>query len=104
MTTQARSKSEGEEDRLEILDAMLAERGPNWLAGYKPGSYGCHELLDRTSLVADLVEESVLTHPACALNPEWYALAEQAATCLRDLYQLIGAEHLNADGLPIDNS
>jgi hypothetical protein len=31
-------------------------------------------------------------------NPEWYLLAEQAAAALRELYQRIGAEHLEAEG------
>jgi hypothetical protein len=82
---------------------MVAERGPGWTEGYKPGSFGCHELLDRTSLIAAMVEQYVLRHPSCALNPEWYALAEQAATCLRDLYQRVGAEHLTSEGVPADN-
>jgi hypothetical protein len=63
------------------------------LEAFKPGTFGCHELLDRTSLVADMIERFVLSHPACAQNPNWYALAEQATACLRDLYQRIGAEH-----------
>jgi hypothetical protein len=50
-----------------------------------------------------MVEQYVLTHQSCALKPEWYALAEQAATCLRDLYQRVGAEHLNSEGVPADN-
>jgi len=103
MNTPATKVPESEEDRLEIIEEMVADRGPNWVEGYKPGSLGCHELLDRTSLIADMVEQYVLTHPSCALKPEWYALAEQAATCLRDLYQRVGAEHLNSEGVPADN-
>ena len=62
----------------------------------RPGSFGCHELLDRTALVSDLLQRHVLTHPACALNPDWYALADQAAAALCELYQQIGAAHLGA--------
>jgi hypothetical protein len=61
---------------------------------YKPGSFGCHELLDRTAMAADLVEKYVRSHPACVQNPDWFALAEQAVAALRELYQRIGAEHL----------
>jgi hypothetical protein len=64
---------------------------------YKPGSFGCHELLDRTNLVADNLEEWILSHPACVQNAEWYALADRAVTALRELYQRIGAEHLEAE-------
>jgi hypothetical protein len=80
--------------RQELLAEMDAEHGPDWSRLNAPGSFGCHELLDRTNLVGDLVEESVLNHPACIGNPEWFALASQAVESLRDLYQRIGQEHL----------
>jgi hypothetical protein len=41
------------------------------------------------------VEQYVLSHPACAQNQEWFALADQAVTALRELYQRIGAVHLD---------
>jgi hypothetical protein len=103
MNPQAAKVPETDEDRREIIDEMIAECGPTWVEGYKPRSYGCHELLDRTSMLADMVEQFVLTHPSCALNPEWYALAEQAVACLRDLYQRVGAEHLNSEGITTDS-
>ena len=81
------------------MNELIAENGPNWMEQYKPGSFGCHELLDRTSMTADAVEQFVLSHPACLQNAEWFALAEQAATALRELYQRVGAEHLAADDL-----
>jgi len=86
--------SEIERDRLERIEAMIVEYGPGWSESYKPGSFGCHELLDRASLAADLVERSILSHPACVQNPEWFALAERAAAALQDLYQKVGQEHL----------
>jgi hypothetical protein len=84
-----------EEQRQEILKEMIAEHGPEWTSQFGPGTMGCHELLDRTLLAAETVEQYVLSHPACAQNPEWYALAEQAVTALNELYQQIGAEHLS---------
>ncbi len=86
---------ETEHERQQRLEELSAAQEPGWLEQYKPGSYGCHELLDRTALVAATVESHVLSHPACVRNPEWYALAEQAAAALRELYQRIGAEHLD---------
>ena len=59
-----------------------------------PGSFGCHELLDRTSLLTDSLERFVLSHPACVHNKEWFALAYQAVSHLNDLYQKVGAEHV----------
>ena len=32
---------------------------------YRPGSAGCHELLDRAALFTDMLERHLLAHPAC---------------------------------------
>jgi hypothetical protein len=85
---------EVEEERRRLVDELTAEHGPEWEAQYQPGTFGCHELLDRTSLLADQLEKSVLTHPACIRDPEWYALASRAAESLRELYQRVGSEHV----------
>src|SRR5262245_14671803 len=84
-----------EQERQRLVDEMIAEHGPDWSESYRPGTFGCHELLDRTALAADAVGRLVLSHPACIQNREWYALAEQAAVALRELYQRVGAEHLD---------
>ena len=96
MSTHADRAFNIEEERQQLVDELAAEQGPNWSEGYKPGSFGCHELLDRTSLLADTVERFVLSHPSCALNRDWYELAERAAAALRELYQRIGTEHMEA--------
>jgi hypothetical protein len=61
------------------------------LAANTPGSFGCHELLDRTHLLSEQIEAQLASHPACLQHPEWFALAQQAMTAL---HQAIGAEHL----------
>jgi hypothetical protein len=81
----------------EHLATVAAEQEPGWETRYGPGSFGCHELLDRVMLLGDLVEGQVLEHPACALQAEWHQLAAQAVEALRELYQRIGAEHLAAE-------
>lgn len=83
-----------EADRLRLAAAFRAESGSGWADEYRPGTMGCHELLDRAAIQADAVERHVLGHPACVANPDWYALAEQAAAALRTLYQRVGEEHL----------
>jgi hypothetical protein len=85
-----------EKDRLQRA-AELAEDGKDWAEDYKPGSFGCHELLDRTAMFAAMVEQEIQSHPACIANPEWFLLAEQASAALRELYQKIGAEHLSVE-------
>ena len=88
---------EAEQTRVERAAELSGEQGANWADAYRPGSFGCHELLDRASHLADSIEHLLLSHPGCVARAEWYALAEQAASALRELYQRVGSEHLNGD-------
>jgi hypothetical protein len=97
MSVEILNACEVEQDRQRQVAELAAESGPDWVDGYQPGSAGCHELLDRTALLADMLERHVLEHPACVARAEWYRLAEQAAAALHELYQQIGAEHLAVD-------
>jgi hypothetical protein len=97
MNVETAKAQETEHDRQQRAAELSAEYGPDWAAQYKPGSFGCHELLDRTSLAASSVEEFLLSHPACVRDPEWYALADAAVTALNELYQRVGAEHLDSE-------
>ena len=63
---------------------------------YRPGSFGCHELLDRTSMIRGMVDEHLLNHPSCLRNPEWFKLASTASEALATLYQQIGRDHLSS--------
>ena len=92
MSSVSLSSHEVEQDRQRQLRELSAASGDKWEHEYRPGSAGCHELLDRTALVADMLERHVLAHPACVARPDWYLLAEQAAAALRELYQQVGAE------------
>lgn len=83
-----------EQERQQEADELTAELGEGWVKANRPGTAGCHELLDRTALLADMLERHVLAHPACIANPQWYRLAGQAVAKIRDLYQQVGAEHL----------
>ena len=94
MSSETERLAEIEEDRQRQIEEMVAERGEQWVQEYSPGSFGCHELLDRTSLAVNQIEANILGHPACIKNREWYELAEQAAAALRELYQRVGVEHL----------
>lgn len=94
MTFRKLSPSEVEGDRLRQAGELAADLGEKWTDENGPGSAGCHELLDRTALLSDMLERYLLAHPACVANSGWYILAEQAAAALRELYQQIGGEHL----------
>lgn len=95
MTFPKQTPEEVERDRLRQVSELAGDSGEGWADEYRPGSAGCHELLDRTALLSDMLERYLLEHPACVANSGWYKLAEQAAAALRELYQQIGAEHLN---------
>ncbi len=87
--------SEKDRERLELLAGALDSDATE--EDFAPGTLGCHELLDRTSLVLKLLEESIRTHPSCLLKPEWFELADRASQALADLYQRVGSEHLSVD-------
>lgn len=63
---------------------------------FAPGTFGCHEALDRTSLLAVQADE-LSEHPAIMINPRWRMLAAEAAEGLAQLYQEIGAVHLMSE-------
>ena len=104
MTVPQPPPDEIELDRLREVEELAAEDGPTWADGYKPGTFGCHELLDRTALLAEMLEQHLLSHPACVANPEWYSLAGQAAAALHELYQRVGAKHLSDEGASGQNA
>lgn len=87
---------EVEQERERQAIELAADSGKNWADDYRPGTAGCHELVDRAALLEDMLERHIVAHPACVARPEWYRLAHQAATSMHELYQLAAAEHLAA--------
>ncbi len=72
---------------------MARPIGPEEAAQHAPGSFGCHEALHMSLVLAELVEARLCDHPAVRLVPEWQVLADRAADALQALYQAIGARH-----------
>jgi len=70
MSVESLSSHEVEQDRQRQVRELCAESGAEWIEGYRPGSAGCHELLDRAALVAEVgaehlsVENSRVESPA----------------------------------------
>ena len=93
----ANLSSEVEQVREKLAADFAAEEGKDWAEPFRPGTFGCHELLDRTAMFAQLVEVQIQSHPACVANTEWFATAERAVAALNHLYQQIGAEHMQAE-------
>ncbi|WP_165943292.1 hypothetical protein [Roseicella aquatilis] len=49
------------------------------------------------NVLAEMVDAQLCEHPAVQMVPEWKALADRAAEALHDLYQAIGAQHLDGE-------
>ena len=83
---------EVEAERIRRLEEFREDASPevDWADQFGTGSFGEHELLDRSALMAGMVEQTLLEHPACLMNPEWFALADRAVTALNALYQRVG--------------
>jgi hypothetical protein len=94
MSQLAHTTDELEQLRQSYIEECKDGLAVEWEELAKPGSFGCHELLDRTSIVMSSVERDILSHPACLQNKEWFELAHRAVEALNDLYQKVGAEHL----------
>lgn len=82
-----------ERERLERVEDLSDEDGSDWEQEYVPGTFGCHELLDRTMIAFNMVEEMILSHPACVRDPAWYGLAYRAFKALELLYERVGEVH-----------
>jgi len=100
LSTRTSETDEVEAIRRRRIEELVSETGADWAEEFKPGSTGCHELLDRASIVADMIDRCLLGHPACLSNPEWYRLAEQASAAVLRLYQSVGAAHLDDGTTP----
>jgi len=88
------SADELEKLRQEYMADAKDGTAAEWDDASKPGSFGCHELLDRTALMMGNVDEYIVLHPACLNNREWFALALQARDALNELYRQVGEKHL----------
>jgi len=85
-----------QERREDLLDAKaiygdLEEK-------FAPGSFGCHELLDRLSVVTSIWNERIIASPATIIDPEFYKEAREIANAISKLYQKVGTRHLDASG------
>src|SRR5262245_33278676 len=97
MTIPNTTPPEVERAREHLANELAADSGAGWADAYRPGSPGCHELLDRASMLAEMLERHLVAHPACVANPARAALVERAARGVRELSRQVGAEHVGAD-------
>src|SRR5579872_1774098 len=78
-----------------------AEEAHGNLNEFAPGSAGAHELLDRASIVADLWERLIRTHPTCLSDGELYERAVAITEKLAEFYQLAGSRAAGDAGNPV---
>lgn len=74
-----------EAERVKLLD----ERRKDWAEDnididerFGPGSFGCHEVMHVTDILAGLVDGQLCNHSAILRDPRWLRLATEAATTL----------------------
>jgi hypothetical protein len=61
--------------------------------GFRPGSFGFHEMLDRTWLAAEFFITNVVEHPA-SNHPELSKTIKRIQRQLWELYQKVAEVHL----------
>jgi Zn-dependent oligopeptidase len=101
MTSNTWTPQEIEQDRQEAVEEYIANQfdeedqtAETIARNSQPGTYDCHEVLDKSSELLDSVARHLMQHPSIISNPKWFTLAHNAHTMLFNLYQDIGAEHL----------
>ena len=77
-----------EEERLDLLaeydfNEPIDER-------FGPGTFGNHELLDRTYLMESSWRQFVLEHPTCFSDPGLFTQAKEIEARIADFYQAVG--------------
>jgi hypothetical protein len=78
----------------EYRQDLLKELGDDERDRWTPGSFGCHELLDRIHIMTNQFESLVVQHNSCILQPEWFHEACRIRDQIDALYQKVGAIHL----------
>ena len=85
MSIESTAEIDAEAERQERLADLIAEHDSSWLEQFKPGTFGCHELLDRAAFFAKILEDSLLSHPASQggeSNPSTPPAADSGANLL----------------------
>ena len=65
---------------------------------FAAGSFGCHEALHMAYVFHEMIDKHLANHPSIQNNPLWAHLASSASSHLYQLYQAIGAVHLDKVG------
>ncbi len=76
----------------------LNKRAKDILTSYKPGSFGWHEMVDRSCLLAETFSEAISQHPA-AKHP---ALQERITKIEEELFELYRVAGTMPDEIEIE--
>lgn len=78
-----------EAERVKLLDERrkdCAESGVDIDERFGPGSFGCHEAMHVTDILAGLIESQLCNHSAVLRDPRWFRFATDARDSLARLY------------------
>lgn len=73
-------------ERERLIHLEDVEKPEEW----RPGTGGCYEVLDRTSMFLDMIGIYILEHPAIVINKDWYTRAWKIHEAMCELYRDIG--------------
>ena len=79
----------------EFTEANKENLNAEFTRNCQPGSYACHEILEDSSNIMNDIH-ILLDKDSIIANPEWFKMVHQAGTLIFNLYQEIGAVHLDA--------
>ena len=74
----------------EARDSCPLDEGETLEERFGPGSFGYHELLDRSYLLLSNWEEFVTAHPTTLIDPVRYRKAQEIAEAMAEFYSLVG--------------
>lgn len=63
----------------------------------EPDAFHYHEIMDRLTLINDLVERQIIDHPVCYKHADFKKMMDDIVSKLADAYIKIGTIHFNND-------
>jgi hypothetical protein len=96
-----RQRIEYEKERREELQERRKEwHGKNGTPTveqqFGPGTMGCHEAFHVSNMIVEMIQKELIEHSAVLIDPEWYALVQEAQDSLYQAYLHAGRLHHNA--------
>lgn len=75
------------------IDKDEDKREREYSKHFKFGSFGSHELVDRTEMLMNFWNEYIIEHPRVMMTPQFDKLAQQVSGLMYDLYNMASIAH-----------